>query len=257
MKTIYINLDPYLRELIAWIKGGKVGDAPKFSPLPLAVTPPVGADVAVYAQSGTVSGAIASVSWSFSPSLGDAIAQNVAPGLSQVLASESASVYAVTGNRFVATATITDVTTPTAGTYAIAFEVLVNRPAIDGPVDLVDFTPPAPAPTAAQINTALGGSGAAEGQPLKGVSLTNTTNAPAPTAAQINTALGGTGATADAPLNGVYLAGAYIVVSDSTETLPENVPMTQIGVYNGTYSGSYPAITGDMIPYTIGPSHGA
>ena len=248
MKAIYINLDPDLAACAAWIKGGKVGDAPKFSPLPLAVTPPVGADVAVYAQGGTVSGAIASVSWSFSPSLGDAIAQNVAPGLSQVLASESASVYAVTGNRFVATATISDVTTPTAGTYPIAFEVIVNRQALDGPVDLVDFTPPAAALTAAQINAALGGSGAAEGQPLKGVSLASATNAPAPTAAQINTALGGTGAQQNAPLVGVSLGGAVLTdgsVSDHGE-IPsafdnggELVDLSWVNVGTGKFAVGY------------------
>lgn len=171
MKTIYINLDAYLAPLVAWIKGGKSGDAPKFDPLPLTVSVGAGESVGVFAQSGTVSGAVASVSWEFSPSLGDAVASSVSLGLSEILASETASVYAVSGDSFTATATITDVSSPTAGTYAIAFRVIVNRAKASGPVDLVDFAPPAAALTAAAINTALGGTGAAEGAPLKGVIL--------------------------------------------------------------------------------------
>jgi len=206
MKTVYINLDAYLAPLVAWIKGGKSGDAPKFDPLPLAVSVGAGESVGVFAQSGTVSGAVASVSWEFSPSLGDAVASDVSLGLSEILASETASVYAVSGDAFTATATITDVSSPTAGTYAIAFRVIVNRAKASGPVDLVDFTPPATL-TAAQINTALGGSGAAEGQPLKGVSLANATNAPAPTAADIKSTLVAAGNTA---LDGVSLGGAIL-----------------------------------------------
>lgn len=172
MKAIYINLDAYLAPLVAWIKAGKVGDAPKFSPLPLAVSVGLGESVGVFAQSGTVSGAVASVSWSFSPSLGDAIASSVSLGLSQILASESASVYAVTGDAFTATATITDVSSPTAGTYAIAFPVVVNRAKAQGPVDLVDFTPPS-AVTAADIKSALvaEGPGALAGVDLGGAIL--------------------------------------------------------------------------------------
>lgn len=170
MKTIYINLDAYLAPLVAWIKGGKSGDAPKFDPLPLAVSVCAGESVGVFAQSGTVSGAVASVAWEFSPSLGDAVASSVSLGFSEILASESASVYAVSGDSFTATATITDVSSPTAGTYAIAFPVIVNRAKASGPVDLVDFTPPAAAPTAAQINAALGGT-EIDGKPLNGVNL--------------------------------------------------------------------------------------
>ena len=50
MKAIYINLDPYLAAFAAWINGGKVGTAPSFDPPPLAVTVPLGQDVAVYLE---------------------------------------------------------------------------------------------------------------------------------------------------------------------------------------------------------------
>ena len=55
----------------------------------------------------------------------------------------------------------------------VPITVLVRREAASGPVDLVDFTPPA-AVTAASINTALGGTGAEEGEPLAGVLINGT-----------------------------------------------------------------------------------
>ena len=166
MKAIYINLDAAVRAVCA---GRKVVQ----SMLPLAVTIPAGRTAAVYAQTGTAAktadagSAVTGITWSFSPSLGDAIATGVAPGMSQVLASESASVYAVSGDGFTATATIKNSNT-TVGTFTV--RVVVNRETLDGPVDLVDFTPPAAAPTAAQINAALVAAGdtALEGVCLNG-----------------------------------------------------------------------------------------
>lgn len=172
MKAIYINIDPYLAAIKEWLDAGKPGTKPDFQPLPLAVTVPAGASAAVFAQTGTISGAIASVSWAFSPSLGDAVASNVSLSLSGLLASETASVYSVTGSSFTATATITD-TQDTPATYAVAFTVLVRRETASGPVDLVDFTPPAAAPSAADIKSALvaAGNGALDGVDLGGARL--------------------------------------------------------------------------------------
>lgn len=167
MKAIYLNLEDALRAVCA---GRKVVQPM----LPLAVTIPAGQTAAVYAQTGTAAktadagSAVTGIAWTFSPSLGDAITSGVAPGMSQVLASETASVYAVSGDSFVATAAIKNSDTTLA---TVAITVIVNREQAQGPIDLVDFAPPAAAPTAAQINTALGGTGAGEGSPLAGVLL--------------------------------------------------------------------------------------
>lgn len=167
MKAIYINLDAALRAVLA-------GETPAQPQVPLAVTIPAGQTAAVFAQTGTAAktadagSAVTGITWSFSPSLGDAIASGVAPGMSQVLASETASVYAVAGDGFTATATIKNGDT-TVGTFAV--QVVVNRETLDGPVDLVDYTPPAAAPTAAQITSALVAAGPGA---LKGVSLADT-----------------------------------------------------------------------------------
>ena len=164
MKAIYLNLDDAVRAVCA---GRKVVQ-PR---IPLAVTIPAGQTAAVFAQTGTAAktadagSAITGITWAFSPSLGDAIATGVAPGMSQVLASETASVYAVAGDGFTATATIKNGDT-TVGTFSV--QVVVNRETLDGPVDLVDFTPPAAAPSAADIKSALVAAGDTA---LAGVSL--------------------------------------------------------------------------------------
>ena len=151
MKAIYLNLDDALRAVLA-------GETPAQPQLPLAVTIPAGQTAAVFAQTGTASktadagSAVTGITWTFSPSLGDAVATGVAPGMSQVLASETASVYAVSGDGFIATATIKNGDTVLA---TVAITMVVNRETASGPVDLVDFTPPATAPTAAQIRSAL------------------------------------------------------------------------------------------------------
>jgi hypothetical protein len=169
MKAIYLNLDDAVRAVCA---GRKVVQ----SILPLAVTIPAGQSAAVYAQTGAAAktadagSAVTAIAWSFSPSLGDAIATGVAPGMSQVLASETASVYAVSGDGFTATAAIKNGDTVLA---TVVLTVIVNREQAQGPVDLVDFAPPA-AVTAASINSALGGTGVADGAPLNGVKLEGT-----------------------------------------------------------------------------------
>lgn len=166
MKAIYLNLDGAIAAVCA---GRKVVQ----SILPLSVTIPAGQTAAVFAQTGTAAktadagSAVTGVTWTFSPSLGDAVASGVAPGMSQVLASETASVYAVAGDSFTATATIKSGDT-TVCTFAV--QVVVNRETLDGPVDLVDFTPLAAAPSAADIKSALvaAGDGALAGVSLGG-----------------------------------------------------------------------------------------
>lgn len=169
MKAIYLNLDAAVRAVLA-------GETPAQPQVPFAVTIPAGQSAAVYAQTGTATKTaeagsnVTSVAWTFSPSLGDAIASSVSPGLSQVLASETASVYAVAGGSFVATAAIKNSDTTLA---TVAITVIVNREQASGPVDLIDFTPPAAAPTAADIKSALvaAGSGALAGVSLAGATI--------------------------------------------------------------------------------------
>ena len=173
----------------------------------------------MFAQSGTANKTadagsnVTSVNWSFSPSPGDAIAEEITLNLSQVLSDEYATgVYAVSGSEFTATATIKNSNTTLA---TIVIQVVVNRETVEGPVDLVDFTPPATL-TAAQINEALGGSGAAEGSPLSGVSLTDATNFPAPSADEINYALveAGSGALAGVSLKDTVLNEGEEITTD-------------------------------------------
>ena len=169
MKAIYLNLDGAIAAVLA-------GETPAQPQVPLAVTIPAGQSVAVFNQSGTATKTadtgsnVSDIAWAFSPSLGDAIATDVALGLSQVLASESASVYAVAGDSFTATAEIYSGATVVA---TIKISVLVRRETASGPVDLVDFTPPA-ALTADAINTALVAAGPSYYYPVgDGTSITD------------------------------------------------------------------------------------
>ena len=223
MKAIYINLDPYLAAFAAWLKAGKPGTAPSFAPLPLAVTIPLGESACILCpgagtrenepteQTATIDGVgVCFVDYGGGDDIAaDALDVNVQPGLSALAPTAKYYVKAVSGASVARTIHIYDVATAEE-TCDITFTVLVRREQASGPVDLVDFTPPAAPITAAQINTALGGSGAAEGQPLKGVSLTNATNAPAPTAAAIKSTLVAAG---NGALAGVSLGGAILEIS--------------------------------------------
>ena len=220
MKAIYINLDPYLAAFAAWQGPDDTpvgpGPAPSFDPLPLAVTIPLGESVAIAIENNSIDDENKVVvdgvdlyvkATAATTPQSDPIAQGVSLGLSAFSGADY-DIYPVSGDISV----VFEITSAPGDVIgSIPFTVLVRREQPQGPVDLVDFTPPAAALTAAAINTALGGSGAAEGQPLKGVSLTNATNAPAPTAAQINTALGGTGAEQNTPLAGVNLGAAKLL----------------------------------------------
>lgn len=192
MKAIYLNIDPYLQAVADWLNAGKPGTAPHFDPLPVAVTIPLGESVCVFAQDGDIplSGSTVqtdppdacNVTWEFS-GIGDSptkVAENVNLGFSSVLENEYATAYAVgSAGSFSASATIDIGEGPIA---IIPFTVLVRRETAQGPVDLVDFTPPAAAPSAADIKSALvaAGDGALAGVSLGGAYLrvTNEENTP-------------------------------------------------------------------------------
>ena len=210
MKAIYINLDPYLQAVADWLNAGKPGTAPSFNPLPVAVTIPLGQDAVLLVQGNSDDGADTEISVD---------GQTVYMSNSAVTATDTYygefALSAFSG--------FTYWTRPVSGDTSITIyfkdsdetfvipvtiPVLVRRETASGPVDLVDFTPPSAALTAAAINTALGGTGAVDGSPLKGVSLSNATGAPAPSAADIKSALVTAGPTA---LAGVGLGGTYLL----------------------------------------------
>lgn len=170
MKAIYINLDPYLAAFAAWLKanpvdpdtGKRATPAPTFQPLPLAVTIPLGESAAIYLEKEwsaededyavdflTIDGVTVGVSVGMTGE-GDALARDVVPGLSALAPAAKYAILPVMGNasvRVYINDTENDV-------GEINFTVLVRRETASGPVDLVDFTPPA-APSAAGIRTAL------------------------------------------------------------------------------------------------------
>ena len=171
MKAIYINLDPYIAAFAAWIKdnpvdpdtGKRATPAPTFQPLPLAVTIPLGESAAIYPEKEwsaededyaidflTIDGVTVGVSVGMTGE-GDALARDVVPGLSALAPAAKYAVLPVTGNASVQVY-INDTENDVG---EINFTVLVRREQAQGPVDLVDFTPPAAAPTAADIKSAL------------------------------------------------------------------------------------------------------
>ena len=183
MKAIYINIDPYLQTVADWLNAGKPGTTPSFQPLPLAVTIPLGESAAIYcpsagevetdpadgANEATVDGQTLSFYQAANDGIPvDAIATKVAPGLSALAPSAKYWVEAVTGDT-----SVTVAIDPGAEMDVILFtiRVLVRRETASGPVDLVDFTPPAAPPSASDIKSALVAAG--EGA-LAGVSLDQT-----------------------------------------------------------------------------------
>lgn len=189
MKAIYINLDPYLAAFAAWLKGGKSGDAPTFCPLPLSVTIPLGETAAIYLPdagtssddirptSATIDGQtiyfVVALDGTLPEESGDVVAYQNVPGLSALAPSAKYAVVKWDAWESENGATVPiyiGETDSVVKTFAIP--VLVRRETASGPVDLVDFTPPA-AVTAASINTALvaAGNGALEGVDLGGAIL--------------------------------------------------------------------------------------
>ena len=181
MKAIYINLDPFVAAARDYIAGDTATPPVFQDQLPLAITVPAGQSAALVCQTeATVDGGTQPVpfaTWTATVGgdsiLSNALSSDYAPGMSGEFVAETASVYAVpaTAKEINITVTLTDGADENPKTVALpSFTVLVRRETAQGPVDLVDFTPPASV-TAAAINTALGGTGAQEGEPLAGVLL--------------------------------------------------------------------------------------
>lgn len=154
MKAIYINLDPYLAAFAAWIKGGKSGPAPSGPSIPLSVTVPLGESAAIYLEKAwfaedndyttdnlTIAGVTVGVAAYAGDDPFDALARDVVPGLSALAPAAKYAVVPVTGDTSI-TVYIND---GESDVGEIHFTVLVRRETASGPVDLVDFTPPAAA----------------------------------------------------------------------------------------------------------------
>jgi hypothetical protein len=156
MKAIYINIDPYLQAVADWLNAGKPGDAPTFNPLPLAVTIPLGETACIYcpstgeaeddpadeADSVTIDGQTFYFGANEVEIPAAAISVRVVPGLSSLAPSAKYYVVAVTGDttaKFKIGGGEIDEPIP------VTIPVLVRRETASGPVDLVDFTPPASA----------------------------------------------------------------------------------------------------------------
>jgi hypothetical protein len=163
MKAIYINLDPYLAAFAAWLKGGKSGPAPTFNPLPLAVTIPLGETPVLIIPAASASDPDGPIQgdgdWDLdyveidgnrfgfriAPLDEDSVISSaLRPGLSSVVPNATYAVTAAgTGDTIQLRAVIAGDTD--AESTIIPFTVLVRRETASGPVDLVDFTPPAAA----------------------------------------------------------------------------------------------------------------
>ena len=170
MKAIYLNIDPYLAAFAAWLKAGKPGTVPSFDPLPLAVTIPLGVDVAIaypfdaggaedMYTSATVNGKVVLFcvpdTAGYRTGVGDDIETGKALGYSSLAPSAKYSIAATTSGAQSVGVIVTLTDEDLVSDVDIPFTVLVRREQAQGPVDLVDFTPPAAAPTAADIKSAL------------------------------------------------------------------------------------------------------
>lgn len=147
MKAIYLNIDPYLQAVADWLKAGKPGTAPSFNPLPLAVTIPLGQDVVLLVQGNSDEGEDTYITVD-----GQAVnlENNGNPETDTYYGEFALSAFSgftywtrpVTGNT-----SITFHFRDSEDTFYIpcTIPVLVRRETASGPVDLVDFTPPASA----------------------------------------------------------------------------------------------------------------
>lgn len=186
MKAIYINLDPYLQSVADWLNAGKPGTVPSFQPLPVAVTIPLGESAGIVVPGGTLGGDVNPIS-AFSvdgvtisasldpnedampdPPAGESVVTNdFGPGYTAFATEFTVnSIFSVSGESAALTVYFFDVDDTPLG--SITFTVLVRRETASGPVDLVNFTPPAAAPSAADIKSALVAAGDTA---LSGVSL--------------------------------------------------------------------------------------
>lgn len=172
MKLIYINVEPFLRACLE-------GPPPLPPAVPLAVSVPYGEQVAIVASPDTIVpdgsendegiydlAEINGVSVSALPDLG----RVVLPANGIIPASDKWRAYAVEGDE-VTLSLYTGYNNKEAESVdpvVAEYRIRINRQAPEGPVDLIDWTPGV---TAADINTALGGTGATPDNPLAGVSL--------------------------------------------------------------------------------------
>jgi len=182
MKAVYINLDPFVAAARGYIAGDTATPPVFQDQLPLAVTVPAGQSAALVCQTeATVDGGTQPVpfaTWTATVGgesiLSNALSSDYAPAMSSEFVTETASVYAVpaAAAEINIAVTLTDGADENPKTVALpAFTVLVRRETASGPVDLVDFTPPASgAPSAADIKSALvaAGAGALAGVDLDG-----------------------------------------------------------------------------------------
>lgn len=155
MKAVYINLDPYLAAFGAWLKGGKSGPAPSFQPLPLAVTIPLGEDVVLLSQGDVYNGDpnVYTVDGQSVVGTYSAATGVVNPGDEDNAIARHFSRFAASAEKYYPIQLTSDSPTLTieisevdgSSAVDITFTVLVRRETASGPVDLVDFTPPAAA----------------------------------------------------------------------------------------------------------------
>ena len=158
MKAIYLNIDPYLQAVADWLNAGKPGTAPSFNPLPVAVTIPLGEEAAVAIpgtgtapdefpmNEATIDGQ--AVVFGVDTALPEhvAISYQQTLGLSALAPSAKYAVVpwnaweAENGSKVEVFFGESD-----ASGVLITFPILVRRETASGPVDLVDFTPPASA----------------------------------------------------------------------------------------------------------------
>ena len=158
MKAIYINLDPYLAAFAAWLKGCKVGPAPSGPSVPLAVTIPLGEEAAVAIpgtgtapddfplNEATIDGQ--AVVFGVDKALPEHVTISYQQTLGLSALAPSAKYAVVPWNAWEA-----DIGSKVevffgesdASGVRITFPILVRSETASGPVDLVDFTPPASA----------------------------------------------------------------------------------------------------------------
>ena len=158
MKAIYINLDPYLQAFADWLNAGKPGTVPHFDPLPLAVTIPLGCDAGIAVpgtgalpdefpmNEATIDGQ--TVVFGVESALPEhvTISYQQTLGLSSLAPSAKYAIvpWGAWNSENPGRIDIFIGENDASGT-TIRFPVLVRRETASGPVDLVDFTPPAAA----------------------------------------------------------------------------------------------------------------
>lgn len=149
MKAIYINLDPYLAAYAAWLKGGKSGPAPTSPSVPLAVTIPTATDVALLIPADETEGDDLVITVDGKTVY---LLSAVDSATDTYLGAVDLSAYSgitywtrpVTGSSVAITLYVASDDSQS-DMIAFAFTVLVRRETASGPVDLIDFTPPASA----------------------------------------------------------------------------------------------------------------